>query len=764
VDSYQEFLLGKTPAFIPKGFEPGRINPRLFLWQRAVVERACRLGTSAMFEDCGLGKTLQQLEWARQVGRYAGGKVLVLAPLAVAHQTVREGAAFSIPATYVRNAVESAAATSSIVVSNYERLEDLRAEDYAGVVLDESSILKAFSGKTKRQLVESFKSTPYRLACTATPAPNDILELGNHSEFLGVMPSSEMLARWFINDTKDAGTYRLKRHAEDDFWCWVASWSVCLGSPSDLLQEDGTPYSAKGYDLPPLRIVEHIVQAPDTGPEDGQLFRNVVVNATSLHRELRRSLTERAAMVADLVRSEPEESWVLWCTTNEEADALRARLPEAVEVRGSMDADDKARLLQDFGEGRVRWLITKGGIAGYGMNWQHCTRHAKLASNFSFEDFYQEVRRSWRFGQKREVVVHVVCASGEERIRSNVQAKQEAHAIQQRRMVEAQRKVQLEESRGPRAQVGEGYVRTESGDGWVVHHGDCVEVSRRVASDSAGLTLFSPPFSSLYVYSASLRDMGNCRDDAEFFEHFRHLVGELLRITKPGRLCVMHVKDLPRYRSDSGALGLRAFPDECVRLFESYRPPEDSPLAGARWVYHSRVTIWKSPVTEMQKTKSYGLLHKTIKSNASFNRQGLPDYLIVLRKSVPGDQCEEPVVHTDEDLPVEMWQRYASPVWMDVDQQRVLNVQIARANEDEKHLAPLQLDVVERCVHLWTNPGEVVFSPFAGIGSEGYGALRLGRRFEGVELKREYFDWACRNLRNARSQGELFGTETSSLG
>lgn len=743
--NYEEFLAQKAPTVPVVGFEPGPFTPGLFPWQQAVVGRALRAGRHALFEDCGLGKSVQALEWARQVSDHAGDRVLILAPLAVAHQFEREAAKFGLPCRY-----RTGLSDDPVIVTNYERLDAFNPGHFSGVVLDESGILKAYSGKVKNQIINAFARMPFRLACTATPAPNDVTELGNHAEFLGVMKSSEMLARWFINDSGEAGVYRLKKHAAADFWRWVASWSVALGRPSDLLDETGRPYSAEGYDLPPLTIVEHVVQKIEA-PADGVLFRHVNVNATTLHRELRRSLAERVAEAAEIVRTEPSEPWLLWCTTNEEADAIAAALPEAVEVRGDMDSDEKARRLNAFSTGAIRILITKGGIAGFGMNWQHCARVVKLASNFSFEQFYQEVRRCWRFGQTREVVVHVICASGEERIRATVMEKQEGHVEQRKQMVAAQREVQLESVANRRAEVGAGRIATKAGTGWKIHHGDCVEVMRSMPDNSVDLNLHSPPFSSLYIYSASLRDMGNCRDDAEFFANYRFLIPEILRTLKPGRICVVHCKDLPDYRGSSGAVGLRDFPGEIVREFESPRLAD-----GTRFKYASKVTIWKSPVTEMHKTKSHGLLYKTVRENASFSRQGLPDYLLAFRKVVPGDVCTEPVTHTRETFPLDDWQEYASPVWMDIDQTDTLNVAIARAADDEKHLAPLPLGVVRRCVRLWSNPGDLVFSPFTGIGSEGVGALELGRRFEGAELKDTYFERACRNCQDATSQGGLF--------
>ena len=291
-------------------------------------------------------------------------------------------------------------------------------------------------------------------------------------------------------------------------------------------------------------------------------------------------------------------------------------------------------------------------------------------------------------------------------------------------------------------------VREQSeGEGWVLYNGDCVDVVRGLPDASVHLSVFSPPFSGLYIYSADARDMGNCADDAEFFKHFEYLIPELHRVTVPGRLCAVHCKQLVNYRGRDGMAGLRDFRGDIIRAFSAHG-----------WAYHSEVCIWKDPVIEMQRTKAHGLLYKQLRADSSFSRQGMAEYLLVFRRW-PRDEAEgarvEPVTHTSAGFPLEMWQRYASPVWMDIRQTHVLNVQQARADRDEKHICPLQLDVIERAVRLWTNPGDVVLSPFAGIGSEGHVALQEGRRFVGAELKASYYRQAAANLRAARKQLSL---------
>jgi DNA modification methylase len=288
-------------------------------------------------------------------------------------------------------------------------------------------------------------------------------------------------------------------------------------------------------------------------------------------------------------------------------------------------------------------------------------------------------------------------------------------------------------------------INQSIGERYALYNGDCVEVVRGLPDATIDYSIFSPPFASLYTYSNSDRDMGNCRDHDEFYEHFKFLTGELLRVTKPGRLCSFHCMCLPTLKARDGMIGLSDFPGILIRAFQD-----------AGWIFHSKVTIWKDPVTAMQRTKAIGLLYKQLKKDSCLSRQGIPDELITMRK--PGDNAE-PITHTEEDLPVGVWQRYASPVWMDINPSNTLQKESAREERDERHICPLQLDVIERAIELWSNPNDCVLSPFAGIGSEGHVALQKGRRFIGVELKESYYQQAAKNLKRAlsvRKQGEMF--------
>ena len=731
---YDQFIEAKSRKPQSHGFDPMPFTAPLFDWQSHVVTWAVKQGRAALFEDCGLGKTIQQLEWANQVKLKTSGKVLILTPLAVAHQTASEAAHFGINASVVESGDQCTG--TGIFITNYEKLDKFNAADFAGVVLDESSILKNFTGKTRKKLTEEFANTPYRLACTATPAPNDYMEFGQHAEFLGVMPSNEMLSRWFINDTMNFGSYRLKGHAEADFWKWVSTWAACISNPSDI-GFDGT-----AYELPRLSLRPVFVGVDESeGAEDGELFRATSLNATTIHKEMRISNGPRCEAAAEVVNSHGRPA-IVWCNTNYEADLLKKILPDAVEVRGSDTAKEKEAKLDSFSSGEKRVIITKPGVAGYGLNWQHCADVVFVGLSYSFEDFYQALRRSYRFGQKREVKATVIQGRNEQSILSVVQTKIEAHKRMQDSMKQAAKYFRNESDKSLTMKTD---INTETGDGWTIANADCVRFAQSLADNSIDFSIYSPPFASLYIYSADAQDMGNCKDDEEFMEHYRFLIDEKLRITKPGCLSAVHCKNLVNYTNRDGHAGMRDFRGEIIRAHTELG-----------WAYHAEVTIWKDPVIEMQRTKAQGLLYKQLRQNSKYTRTGMAEYLMIFRKwGEPEEMKENPVKHTHDSFPLDQWQQWASPVWMDIQQTRVLNVRAARDAQDEKHLCPLQLDVIERAVTLWSNPGDLVYSPFTGIGSEGVGALQLGRRFVGSELKESYFKQACGNLANATAQQTL---------
>lgn len=728
--NYKEFIRSKEISAPPSGLEvsPSVLNSHLYAFQADLVKWALRRGKAALFCDCGMGKTVMQLEWARHIPR----AVLIVAPLAVAHQTVQEGAKFGISVRYARRQEDAGA---GITITNYEMLEHFDSEKFTGIVLDESSILKAQDGKTRTAIIRAFSRTPYRLACTATPAPNDYMELGNHAEFLGIMTMPEMLSMFFVHDSADTQKWRLKGHAENVFWKWLASWAVMIRKPADLGYDNGA------FMLPMLKMHEHMVRATESGEF---LFP---VQAATLQERLgarRDSIAGRVAKVAELVNKTPGP-WIIWCALNTESEAATEAIEGAVEVRGSDDIETKAERMMAFTRGEIRVLVTKPSIAGFGMNWQHCANVAFLGLSDSYEQFYQAVRRCWRFGQKQTVNCHIVMADTEGAVLQNIKRKEAEATKMSENLVRHMSDLTKRELKGAvREQAGYREAK-DVGDGWELYLSDCVEVAKHIESDSLHYSIFSPPFASLYTYSNSARDMGNCKTHDEFYQHFRFLVKELYRTLMPGRLLSFHCMNLPTSKTNHGYIGVVDFRGNLIRMFQE-----------AGFIFHSEVCIWKDPVTAMQRTKALGLLHKQLKKDSAMSRQGIPDYLVTMRK--PGENPER-VSHTNESFPVQLWQNYASPVWMDINQSDVLTGREAREHQDERHICPLQLEVIERAIRLWTNVGDTVFSPFAGIGSEGYVALKEGRCFLGAELKESYWKQACINLRRARTESPMLFQE-----
>lgn len=423
---YHRLIATKRVLFTPRGIDKiPTLHSKMFSHQQASTEFALRTGCAGLFLATGLGKSLCSLEWGRVMVRHTNKPVLMLAPLAVSKQHEREAAKFGIDAKSVREPDDIGG--QRIYITNYERLAKFDVSQFGAIILDESGILKAYTGSTSRALRAAFAATPYRLAASATPAPNDHMEIGQQSEFLGIMESPEMLSRWFIADQSDMGRYRVKNAARKAFWEWVASWARCIDLPSDLGYDDG------GYILPTLNVKRHVVESDtsiNTGEDaNGQsrLFRIPDTSATSIHAEKRLTVEQRADAVATIVAAEPDEAWLVWCDTDYEADALRSRIADAVEVRGSQSPDEKETKLTAFADGGVRVLITKPKLAGFGLNFQHCARQAFIGVSFSYEQFYQAIRRCWRFGQTRPVDVHVVMAQTERMIWDVITRKADAH-------------------------------------------------------------------------------------------------------------------------------------------------------------------------------------------------------------------------------------------------------------------------------------------------------------------------------------------------
>lgn len=417
---YNDFLLSKKLSIkTQKQMKYKSLNSNLFPYQEHVVDFHCERGGGASFLDTGMGKSIVALDFQRIAIENYNKPTLMIAPLAVAPQHINEAKKFDIcEAEYLKNPLEKY--DKKVYITNYENVHKFNANDFCAVVPDESSIIKSFTGATTRNLMAQFKDMEHKLCLTATPAPNDYMELGQHGQFLDVMNSNEMLARWFIADQSAMGTYRLKRAAIDDFWSWVAGWARCVTKPSDL------GFSDDGYILPELNIKRHIAKTDICGWEQGQLIRIPDLSATGMHQEKRRTAKDRAEMVAKLSES-CEGVHVVWCDTDYEADELMKVMPWATEVRGSMKSEVKEDRLIAFSQGQIRTLVTKSKIAGFGLNWQHSHETIYAGLSHSYESFYQSLRRFYRFGQKNDVTAHVVMAETEEGIWQNIQRKKRQH-------------------------------------------------------------------------------------------------------------------------------------------------------------------------------------------------------------------------------------------------------------------------------------------------------------------------------------------------
>ncbi|MFA5458637.1 MAG: DNA methyltransferase, partial [Synergistaceae bacterium] len=492
-------------------------------------------------------------------------------------------------------------------------------------------------------------------------------------------------------------------------------------------------YEDNGFKLPPMEIEQIVVDRTGYIVKEAQTLQD-------RRRARTDSLDLRVQNAVELVMSKPDESWLVWCDLNKESEALKKAIPGSVEVKGADDPDYKTSSLTGFARGEIKILISKPSIAGFGMNFQVCHNQVFTGLSDSFEQYYQAVRRSWRFGQKEQVKVYVITSEKEGAVVKNIKRKERDFETMLHGMISATQEITKKNIKETSREIEKYMTGIDAGNGWEMRLGDNVEQIKTVEDNSIGYTIFSPPFSSLYTYSNSERDMGNCRTDQEFFDHFNFLAPELFRTLKPGRLMSVHCMNLPTSKQNHGYIGIRDFRGDLIRIFQK-----------AGFIYHSEVVIWKDPVTAMQRTKALGLLWKQIKKDSTMCRQGIPDYLVTFRK--PGEN-DDRVEHTAEEFPVEMWQRYASPVWMDINASETLQKESAREDEDERHIAPLQLEVIRRGLELWTKPGDVVLSPFAGIGSEGFEAVKAGRRFIGMELKESYYKQACKNLKRAEHEAQ----------
>lgn len=765
---YAEFLETKRKKVIASGFDidESELNQMLFDFQKFTVKRALKAGKYAIFADTGQGKTPMQLSIAHQVSLFTDKPVLILAPLAVTGQTIEEGEKFGIKIERYNKTIIDLP-FNNIFISNYEQLENIDTSVFSCICLDESSILKNETGKYRNLLIEKFKETPYKFCFSATPSPNDPMELGNHAEFLDVMTFNEMLAMFFVHDASNTSKWRLKGHGIDRFYEFVSTWAIMYSHPRDI------GFNQDGFDLPELEIIDNKVK---TKVPDGMLFGGLAVNATDFNASLRETEQERINETIKIVQELDNEQIIIWTKQNPEADNIYKQLSalgyDCRNVQGSDSPDKKEKDLLGFAHNDYQILITKQKIASQGLNYQNCRYQIFNSVDFSFEQSYQAIRRSWRFGQKRNVKCWMITT---DRMINVVKAQEDKH----KSFKEMQQKMTKAVNKNISGNITSSVDKSEDvkTDNYWLMRGDCVKRIKEVNDKSIDLIVFSPPFADLYTYSNHIEDMGNVSDYDEFVKQFKYLAIELKRIIKPGRIIAIHCMDLPTLKSRDGFIGIRRFSSMIGDIFEDLD-----------MFLHSEFTIWKDPLLAAVRTKTIGLAHKQLMKDSSIIRCGLPDKVLCFKTK---EENEIPIskdlftsyvpMHEHDTFPKtvtgfnefwgydpeskysikeqyshHVWQRYASPVWMDIDVTNTLQYSKARANDDEKHICPLQLGVIERLILLYSNEGETILSPFGGIGSEGYQALKMGRKSISIELKESYFELNKRNHQSAiEEKGQL---------
>lgn len=728
----------------------------LFDYQQWTVEMALDRERFALFADCGLGKTLMQLEWARQVSKH--GRVLIVAPLQVVPQTIDEARRFYGDDLIVHDVSDRLGLEGwlcdgwGVGITNYEKLDGTdRPLPVAGVVLDESSVLKSSMGSRRTSLMNAFAGVRFKLCCSATPAPNDRVEYAEHAFFLDVVRSTrEFLARFFIN--RD-GNWDLKRHGVQDFYRHLASWSVFMRSPAAYgFTENLRSLPAMRVEYPQVALTveqseaarehEKGVQSSLFGATPGGIVsRTKVMQIAHGFRldgkTIDRFPSKKPATIAELVNvTHGDEQVIVWVTFDEEARQLGELIPDAEVLDGRTSKPRRTQVIESFRSGNApRVLIAKPSMLGFGLNLQNCRIQVFSTITDSFERFYQAVRRSHRYGQTRPVIIYVPLTALDDAMCQNVMSKEavwvEDGRRQEQAYIDVLRPADTTERRivvtSPQAELD----RIE-GDGWTLVQGDSIAHMPTMPEHSVDLAVFSPPFANLFTYSSALADMGNVRSDTEYRLQWKYFAEQLVRVMKPGRNVAIHCMDVIRF---AGAHGYR----------HTYDYPSDlaAGMRDAGFVYRARVAIDKNPQIQATRTKDTNLLFVTLTRNALDSHPQASECVLIF--AAPG----EPETDVKAlDVSNAEWIQWAHHVWYGIRETDVLNAALGADEEDERHICPLQLSLIERCIRLWTNADELVFSPFAGIGSEGWEALEWGRRFYGVELKRSYFDTAANFLRS----------------
>ena len=778
-------------------------HPSAFPHQADAVQWALEKGRGLIAMSFGLGKTQQQIEIARAVHAHTGRPFLIVCPLGVKYQfQVKDGPRLGVSWTYVRTDAEVRAAVAAgqmYLITNYERVRDGDIyppdHDFGGVSLDEGSVLRSLGSKTTQIFKQVFARVPFRFVCTATPSPNRYRELIYYADWLDIMDRGQALTRWFQRDTSKAGNLTLHPHHEKDFWLWVASWALFLYTPSDL------GYSDEGYNLPELRVHWHRLPVDQTrafAQTDNRGQHRLLLDAAAgvgeAAAEKRATLPVRVAKMQDILAEHPDRHWLVWHHLEDERRAIEKAIgagpqPEMPEgktyfasVYGSQDLETREQRIIDFSSGDLQILATKPEIAGSGCNFQyHCYSNIFLGVDYKFQDFIQAIHRTHRFQQTQPVDVHIIYAASEDHVVETLKKKWEQHdelvakmrdIIRRYGLASAAIHQDLKRSVGVERRVHESRLFTA-----VLN--DCVHEVARLADDSIDLIHTSVPFGNHYEYSAKVEDFGHNPSDADFWRQMDWLIPHLLRVLKPGRVAAIHVKDriLYGHQTPHGFMEVSEFSDDCVKAFRKHG-----------FLYEGRRTIVTDVVRENASTYRLGYTEMT--KDATKMGSGLPEYLLLFRRpptSASTAYADEPVTKSKNGYSRARWQvdahafwrssgnRLLLPdeaydyeahvarlevkerannlpaswfheppvshhpdVWTDVQFMRTLNSNQSR-KRSENHLCPLPLDIVERSIRLYSNEGDLVLDPFAGLFTVPYVAIKLGRRAYGIELSETYF-------------------------
>lgn len=739
-NEYNDFLKQKNNKNYTFGIDidKNKIHSYLRDYQRDIVYWACKKGRVANFLDTGNGKTFIFLEFAKMINL----KTLIISPLSVSRQTIREAKKIDMNVKYIRN--QNEIDNSLFYITNYEMIDSFDLKQFETLILDESSIIKSISGTYKRKLIENSKGIKFKMACTATPAPNDNVEIGNHAEFLEICTYQEMLAMFFINANKEhtidfngelkyikgsnkgGQEWRLKHHAENKFYEWLSSWAICFTNPTELNYKFD-------YELPKLNIIKHIINLDHDIKSDDYLFFSGLKGLEDRVKVKRQTIDDKLKKLKEIIK--PNTQYIIWCILDDEAKEIKKHI-DCIEVKGSDSPEYKNQMFEDFQDKKYNILLSKGKIAGFGLNFQNANNMIFFGLNDSWELFYQSIRRMWRYGQFQDVNVHIIMTNYEIEILENIMRKDLQARRLKKGLIEHIKKFEEGELKMKEIEFNENYQSKKiTGLNFTAIHGDSCEELKQIETESIDLTVYSPPFVDLFVYSDSNRDLGNCINADTFYKQYSFIIKELLRVTKSGRLSCVHCMDIPAMLQKDGYIGLKDFPGDLIRLHIKNG-----------WTYYGRCFIQKNPQAQSIRIHSKALSFKQLHKDSADLRPALIDQILIFKKE--GENKNPVNAVKNGDLDNEKWIQWANGIWTDINETNTLQYYEARAEQDEKHICPLQLETIERCIKLYSNPNETILTPFMGIGSEVFQALKFGRKGIGIELKESYFNTAIKNLKS----------------